>query len=680
MISILTDNDLAENWREIEWDTYEKILFSMQRQIALAAMKRDFQSVQMLQRRLVNSKQAKALAVRHVCDSTAQAGIDKVRWETDTDKMRAAMSLNPPEYKSQAMRLIKIRPPKGGKERHIQIPVYFDRAMQALHAYALDPVSESLGDKKSCAFRKGRSQLDVHAFLLKALKTYDPPKYLVKADIKACYASISHEWLLNNIPMETKVLKQFLKAGHVLGGELFPPDDYGISLGSSISPILGNMVLDGMQYEIYYGLYGRLTDIDYADGNLVRFADDIIVNARTKETAEKIIKILTSFLAVRGLSLSPTKTRIVDLADGFNFLSRHYQYSDGFVYSTPSQAAITKTEQSVIEIIESYRGGQKTLIETLNRKLTGWASYHKVTEATQAFRHIDNLVKTLLLDLCEKLHPHTSREKIIEKYFYREPDGEYIYILENKPDVRVHRISKTILVEHHPVAVSKNPYLDDEYFEKRNNTKAISSVTGKYKAIWLRQDGKCYYCGKSILADDRKELVIINPARNETTKNLAYVHEYCKAGQAEHYNSDIEISSNYDLYALLMRMRNETRNQKQHKYRPLLEYFNKRDESVFTLTFEEIEKIIGRKLPNSAIIHPNFWYSTGETVITFSWTSNGYKIRKLDREKKKVVFERKVNLGEYVNIPPVFLSNRIPPAARAEMDIMFEYIRKKYGL
>jgi RNA-directed DNA polymerase len=679
-MGLLTEKELATKWLEIDWETYESILASMQRGIALAAIKRDYNGVRINQRRLVNSNQAKAIAVRHVCNSVTQAGIDKIKWETDAEKMQAAMSLNPFNYISKPMRLITIRPRGSTKERHIQIPVYFDRAMQALHSYALDPVSESTGDKKSCAFRKGRSQFDVHAYLVKAFEMYNPPKYIVKADIKACYGSISHEWLLNNIPMETSVLKQFLRAGHVFNGELFPPDDFGITLGSSISPILANMCLDGMQYAIYDGLYGRVKDVDYADGNLVRFADDIIVTARTKETAQKILKILSSFLAVRGLSLSPTKTRIVDLADGFEFLSRRYQYSDGFVYSTPSDAAVAKMEQSIIALIKSYRGGQKALIDKLNKKLVGWANYHKVTEATQAFRHIDNLVKTLLLDLCEKLHPHTSREKIIDKYFYKEPDGEYIYILENKPDVRVHRISKTILTVHQPLSVNKNPYLDDDYYETRTDRRAITSVTGKYKPIWLRQEGKCYYCGKPILADDRKDLVTINPARNKSTKNLAYVHEYCKGGQAEFYNSDFEVGSNYDLCALLTRMQNETRNQKQHKYRPLLEYFNQRDEAVFTLTFEEIEKIIGRKLPNSAIVHPNFWYSVGETVMSFSWTSNGYKIRKLDRTKKRVVFERKINLGDFVNIPSVFLSSRLPPAARAEMDIMFEYIRKKYGL
>jgi len=334
-------------------------------------------------------------------------------------------------------------------------------------------------------------------------------------------------------------------------------------------------------------------------------------------------------------------------------------------------------EQSVIALIESHKGGQKILIEKLNKKLSGWANYHRVTEATDAFRRIDNLVRTLLLNLCEKLHPQLSRDRILEKYFYREPDGGSVYILEKKPDVRVHRIAKTILVVHQPLLLKMNPYLDDEYFEQRTNQRAIENVTGKYKPIWLRQNGKCYYCGKSILADDLRCVVPIKPGERETTKNLAYIHEYCEEGQAEFYDSDDEIGSRFDLHALLKQM---TKARKRTKYQLLLEYFQKCDKPIITLTFKEIEKISGWELCPSAYTHANYWYSKRSGCIADCWLQNGYKIRRLRLDKKKIILERKEDLGDSVRIPKVFLTGRLPPGARAEMDIMFEYIKKKYGL
>jgi RNA-directed DNA polymerase len=118
-----------------------------------------------------------------------------------------------------------------------QLPIVYDRAMQSLYACSLDPVAETWGDRKIFGFRKGRSQLDTHAFIEAAFKGTDTPFFLVKTDVQQHYGSISHDWLTNNIPMGKRVLYEFLKAGHVFGGELFPSDDAGISLGASISPI-----------------------------------------------------------------------------------------------------------------------------------------------------------------------------------------------------------------------------------------------------------------------------------------------------------------------------------------------------------------------------------------------------------------------------------------------------------
>jgi hypothetical protein len=150
-----------------------------------------------------------------------------------------------------------------------------------------------------------------------------------------------------------------------------------------------------------------------------------------------------------------------------------------------------------------------------------------------------------------------TRERIISKYFYREPNGEYIYALENKPDVRIHRLADTILTNHKPVATKKHPYLDDDYYEERSEERAIMSVTGKYKAIWKRQGGKCFYCGSAILKDTRKTVVTIDPTRRDNLKNLAYVHEYCAMGQAEFYESDWDVDTPFDLHELLSHEREQ---------------------------------------------------------------------------------------------------------------------------
>jgi RNA-directed DNA polymerase len=675
----------AALWQELNWEQAEESLKGYQRAIALAAKHNNNAAVVEAQKTLVRSMEAKALAVRHICASVSQPGIDGVRWITDADKMKAAFDLDSKDYKAKPMRMIVLRPKGQDKERHIQIPTFFDRAMQTLYAYSLDPVAESISDRKSFAFRRGRGQNDVHAYIMRALEKKNPPKYIVKADVKAYYASISHDWLMRNIPIDTKVLEAFLKAGHFFGGELFPADDYGISLGSSLSPILGNLTLDGLQTAIFDGLHGQRGNIDYADGDLIRFADDCLIFTRTRESADKIRTILSEFLGIRGLRLSEEKTQIIEIHDGFDFLSRNYRRVGGVIHTAPSEAAVKRMEEALCDLILPYRGGQKALIERLNKKLIGWASYHKVTEATDVFRHIDTAVKALLLQLCERLHPAQPRSRIITKYFYLEPNGEYIYALGNKPDVKVVQISDTVLVKHTPIATKKNPYLDDDYYEERTDEHSISAVVGKYKPVWVRQNGKCYHCGEQILTDHRKTLVIIDPTRAETAKNQAYVHEYCLTSRPEFLDTESYIDSDFDLMTLLEQMktgtvRKKVANSVKHKFDPLAEHFRERNDAKFTLTFDDFSKIIGEPLCASAYKDKDYWRRRGTDRISKCWLSNGYCIKTLDLAGKRIVFARDENLGEALKVPDVFLKSRIPPNAKAELENHFEYIRKKYGI
>jgi RNA-directed DNA polymerase len=668
-------------WDTADWNEIRENVLSMQRNICKAVYNRDHEARKDWQTRLVRSLDAKMLAVRHVCESSALPGVDGVKWTTSAEKMQAASSLTSKDYRASPMRMVIVQPKGSEKKRNIQIPTAYDRAMQVLYAMSLDPVSESSGEKKSFAFRKGRSTQDVHAFIMKALSGQNAPRFAVKADIKACYASISHEWLLANIPMDRKVLLQFLKAGHVFHGEIFPPDDYGISLGSSISPILGNMALDGMQAAIFKGIHGAASgEIDYAEGNLIRFADDCFFTARTRETAERIIDLLTEFLRPRGMKLSDEKTRIVDLADGVDFLSRHYRYVKGVVYAAPSEKAVAKFEDNLRDLILNYRGSQGGLIDKLNQKLNGWVTYHKVTDARAQFRHIDAVVKTYLLQLCEKLHPALPRQSVINKYFFKDYDGEHVYALPDKTDVRVIRIADTVMVDYNPVTLNKNPYLDEEYHENRSGEREVQNVTGKYKAIWTRQSGKCYYCGRSILADQRKVVVTMDAARLPSVKNLAYIHEKCEYSGVQFIETDATLESDSDIQAVLESLASQTERGRQTKlkFAPLSEHFRTLTASRVTLSFDEIDKILGEPLCASARKYKYYWYQGGHDRIAVCWRSNGYKLHDLDLGKKRVIFARTDDNA--VLILPPYLQGRIPPNCKAELDNFFVYMKNKYGL
>lgn len=151
------------------------------------------------------------------------------------------------------------------------------------------------------------------------------------------------------------------------------------------------MLLDGLQSCIYDKLYPQ-GGVDYLNGSTIRFADDIIITARDKQSAGRIMDIVSEFLSERGLRANPEKSYIADVRKGFDFLSRHYAKREGLLYVTPSEDSIIRFEHELERLIFSFKGSQRTLIEKINKKLTGWGTYHRVEDAYMAFRHIDSVV------------------------------------------------------------------------------------------------------------------------------------------------------------------------------------------------------------------------------------------------------------------------------------------------
>lgn len=671
--------DMTDLWDSIDWQAAEEHLQAMQTSLAKAAYARDYDRITSLQKRIVYSVDAKILAVRHVCSNAGGAGVDLIRWTTPHEKMSAALSLTSKGYTAMPARLLLVKS-KNRKTRRIHIETYYDRAMQALYSYSLDPIAESWGDRKSFAYRKGRSAYDLNEYIKQAFSGAGAPEWAFIGDIRKCYEHISHDWIKKFIPLAPTVLYQFLKAGYVFAGQLYPMYE-GIGIGCTLSPIIANMVLDGMQDFIYDRLYPD-SNIDYANGNLIRYADDIIVAARDEETAKKIRLILHEFLEIRGLELSTEKSRIVNVHEGFTFMSRTYEMRRENMYAVPSQESIERFMENMKETIENYDGSQEKLIAMVNRKIDGWITFHKVSEADEAFRKMDAYIQGLLLELSEKKHPKWSREKIFEKYWYLGADGRHHYALPEKKEVQVKQLSDTLLVNYyHPVKTNVNPYIDVEYVESRTKERQILSVTGVYRSIWEKQEGKCYYCGKRILWDEEKVLTEVDASAVRRADRMAYVHERCLDSSLDYIDTDVPPSSITDVMTLLEQL-DSKRKLVSIRYLPLSEYFRTCEKNSVTLSFKEIETIIGTKLGATARTK-QFWLRTGFNTISQCWLENGYEIKALyleDRPRVRFVVTSESKDTGSVDIPPVIRYQRIPTKAKYELENYFQYIMKKYGL
>ncbi|WCK57550.1 group II intron reverse transcriptase/maturase (plasmid) [Aneurinibacillus sp. Ricciae_BoGa-3] len=529
------------NWNQIKWKQVQQKVNRLQSRIARATMEENWKLVKYLQRVLVNSFYAKLLAVRKVSQENQgkkTPGIDGILWDTPAKRMKATLSLNPKGYKAKRLKRILIDK-KNGKKRPLGIPTMNDRAIQALYAMALDPISEVKADKNSFGFRKGRSAHDAMAKAFSVLSTKRSAQWILEGDIKGCFDHINHDWLLKNIPMDKKVLKQFLKAGFVYKKELFPTDE-GTPQGGIISPILANMTLDGIETIIKKRYWSNLKGtIDYRHNkhkvNFVRYADDFIVTADSEETAKEIKHLIQSFLTERGLILSEDKTVITHIDKGFNFLGWNFRKYNGVLLIKPSKDSIKSISQKIRDIIKNYDGKkQEHLIEKLNPIIQGWCNYHQAVVSTETFDKVETDMFWALWRWAKRRHKHRSKKWIKNRY-WQTVNGRSWTFTTNGQTLR--RPGDTHIVRHTAIQTEQNPYLPEgrAYFQERKFQLGMKKLSGKFKKVWFNQKGLCYFCGLSINSTDDRDvhhkIRRVDGGTDEIT-NLAYVHRYCH--QAHH--------------------------------------------------------------------------------------------------------------------------------------------------
>ena len=164
-------------WVSIDWALVEREVNKLQARIAKAAINKKWNDVKRFQYLLTHSYYAKLLAVRKVTTNKGKktAGVDGEIWSTSASKIKAVKSLTDKGYQAKPLRRTYIDK-KGKKEkRPLGIPTMYDRAMQALYALALDPISEVTADKRSFGFRKGRSCHDACEYVFIATPFQNSP-------------------------------------------------------------------------------------------------------------------------------------------------------------------------------------------------------------------------------------------------------------------------------------------------------------------------------------------------------------------------------------------------------------------------------------------------------------------------------------------------------------------------
>jgi RNA-directed DNA polymerase len=404
---------LAKEWESLDWTALHRQVQRLQVRIAKAVKEKRCGRVRSLQWLLTHSFAAKALAVRRVTSNRGKntPGVDGKVWRTPRQKMQSIRSLQRRGYRAQPLRRIYIPKSRGGT-RPLGIPTMNDRAMQALYLLALNPVAETTADPNSYGFRLGRSTADaLGQCFINLAKSYSA-KWVLEGDIESCFDRISHDWLLENVLIDRSILQLWLKAGYFEEARLFATEQ-GTPQGGIISPVLANLALDGLE-EVARGAAPSRSKV-----NTVRFADDFVITANSRELLEEnILPAVSTFLAQRGLRLSTEKTRITDIDTGFDFLGANVRKYQGKLLIKPSKRNVVGFVRSIREFIRRARSITTVeFIRALSRKVRGWAHAFRHLVSSSVFQFVDAAIFKSLLRWVRRRHPHKNWRWLRRKYF-----------------------------------------------------------------------------------------------------------------------------------------------------------------------------------------------------------------------------------------------------------------------
>jgi retron-type reverse transcriptase len=358
MRSVNTDPAAARNvedWDQIPWPKLHDNVRRLQIRIAKATREQNWRRVKALQRFLVNSFSAKALAVKRVSENDGKRtpGVDGEKWTTPGAKWQAIQRLGSRGLRPQPLRRVYI--PKRGstKMRPLGIPTMIIRAQQALHLQGLEPVAKTRADPNSYGFRRNRGTRD----------------------------------------------------------------------------------------------------------------------------AIEVKPLVETFLAERGLQLSPTKTTITHISEGFDFLGQNVRKYDGKLLIKPSAKNV---KAFLGKVRETIRGNcsttQETLINLLNPMIRGWANYHRHVVAKTMYSKVDHHIWQALWRWARRRHPNKSKGWVQRRYFRTIGPRRWVFATDTLGRDGEAKVSKlylakeTRIIRHVKVKSKANPFDPawNSYFAQRD--------------------------------------------------------------------------------------------------------------------------------------------------------------------------------------------------------------------
>lgn len=342
-------------------------------------------------------------AFGQVAANQGAAGVDHITVTRFDDHREANVKklseeLRQGVYRPQQIRRHYIPKPGSQEMRPLGIPTVRDRVVQTALRMALEPIFEQEFAEHSYGFRPDRGCKDGLRRVQELLEA--GYTYVVDADLKSYFDTIPHGRLMSLVRQKVSdgrvldLIEKFLKQGVLDDLREWTPEK-GSPQGAVISPLLSNIYLDPLDHAMAQEGF-----------EMVRYADDFVILCRSPEEASQALARVQVWTAAAGLTLHPTKTRIVNAAnESFEFLG--YRFEKGKRY--PRAKSLQKLKDTIRAKTKRTNGASlRTIIDQLNPTLRGWFEYFKHSYRT-TFQDVDGWVRMRLRSILRKRQGRKGR-------------------------------------------------------------------------------------------------------------------------------------------------------------------------------------------------------------------------------------------------------------------------------
>lgn len=336
---------------------------------------------------------------QQVASKKGASGVDHVTIDEYSQRLpenigKLSASLKSNTFQPQAIRRVNIPKPGTNETRPLGIPTVRDRVVQAAVVNVIEPIFERDFAEQSYGFRPGRGCKDALRRVDQLLKA--GYVHVVDADLKGYFDSIPHEPLLQRLKEKIadgrvlSLIESFLTAGVMEESTEWTPTS-GAPQGAVLSPLLSNIYLDPLDH-----LMAR------SGFEMVRYADDFVILCRAADDAAKALETVQDWVAENGLTLHPTKTRIVDSrTESFAFLGYDFLGDQ----HGPRAKSLKKLKQTLRS--KSRRTDGRSLcaiIADVNRVLRGWWNYfqHCSSKRKGVYQSLDGWLRMRLRSLLRR--------------------------------------------------------------------------------------------------------------------------------------------------------------------------------------------------------------------------------------------------------------------------------------